>query len=98
MLAYLRAGGFSTVVSDKDFPMSMRASKWGAPDHAVFERALNDARTAGAAPRFSVVQTSSSHEMPGLYGSLKHMRYQTIYPRGQASQASAQCLLHRATA
>lgn len=62
MLAYLRAGGFSTVVSDKDFPMSMRASKWGAPDHAVFERALNDARTAGAAPRFSVVQTSSSHE------------------------------------
>lgn len=62
MLAYLRASGFGTVVSDKDFPLAERASKWGAPDHAVFRRALADARVASDAPRFVVVQTSSSHE------------------------------------
>jgi len=62
MLAYLRAAGFGTIVSDKDFPLSERVSKWGAPDHAVFGRALSDARTAGGKPRFCVIQTSSSHE------------------------------------
>ncbi len=62
MLAYLRASGFEHIVSDKDFPLSQRASKWGAPDHAVFGRALEDARTPGSGPRFSVIQTSSSHE------------------------------------
>jgi len=62
MLAYLRASGFGSVVSDKDFPLSERVSKWGAPDGAVFERAMSDARAGGASPRFCVVQTSSSHE------------------------------------
>lgn len=63
MLAYLRAGGFGRIVSDKDFPIAQRASKWGAPDGAVFSRAFNEVRTSPAvSPRLVVVQTSSSHE------------------------------------
>lgn len=63
MLAYLRAGGFGRIVCDRDFPISERASKWGAPDGPVLERAFADARGAdGRRSRFAVVQTSSSHE------------------------------------
>ncbi|MDE6285537.1 MAG: LTA synthase family protein [Muribaculaceae bacterium] len=62
MLAYLRSSGFGKIVSDKDFTISERATKWGAPDHIVFDKALADARKAGSVPRFCVIQTSSSHE------------------------------------
>ena len=64
MAAYLVNSGFESIVCDKDFSLSQRASKWGAPDHLVFERALADAvsNKAGHAPRFNVIQTSSSHE------------------------------------
>lgn len=63
MLAYLRAGGFRHIVSDRDFSISERASKWGAPDGAVFGRAFRDIKDKpGTRPRFVVVQTSSSHE------------------------------------
>lgn len=62
MLAYLRGAGFGKIVSDKDFTRSDRSTKWGAPDHAVFGKALADARDGSHAPRFCVVQTSSSHE------------------------------------
>lgn len=64
MLAYLRAAGFDRIVSDRDFPISERLSKWGAHDDVLFSRVLRDEASAGsgAAPRFTVVQTSSSHE------------------------------------
>lgn len=65
MLAYLRSTGFGRVVSDRDFPLSERLSKWGAHDHVVFGRVIADARKAaagGMAPQFTVIQTSSSHE------------------------------------
>ncbi len=64
MQAYLKSSGFEKVVSDKDFPLSERTGKWGAHDHVVFERALNDvvATAVDAAPQFRVIQTSSSHE------------------------------------
>lgn len=63
MLAYLRSTGFGSVVSDRDFPVSDRLSKWGAHDHVLFRRVLKDAAEyAGKAPRLSVIQTSSSHE------------------------------------
>lgn len=64
MNAYLVSAGFDRIVSDVDFPMSQRMSKWGAPDHALFDRMLADLRadTATAKPRFTVIQTSSSHE------------------------------------
>lgn len=64
MNAYLRSAGFGLLVSDKDFPLSERASKWGAHDGVLFDRALHHiaARGASAPPTFTVVQTSSSHE------------------------------------
>ncbi len=64
MNAYLVSAGFDRIISDKDFPVTERVSKWGAPDHLVFDRALADADagTPACAPRFTVIQTSSSHE------------------------------------
>lgn len=63
MQAYLMSMGFSNVVSDSDFSISQKASKWGAPDHLVFERALRDITGRRATtPQLDVIQTSSSHE------------------------------------
>lgn len=61
---YLVATGFSNIISDSDFKLRHRLSKWGAPDEDVFARALSDARarTEADAPALFVVQTSSSHE------------------------------------
>ncbi|MDE6702207.1 MAG: LTA synthase family protein [Muribaculaceae bacterium] len=64
MLAYLVSSGFDNIVSDKDFPVHMRTSKWGAHDHVVFDRAWSDVMkdSSSAKPKFRVIQTSSSHE------------------------------------
>ena len=40
MRSYLVAQGFEHIVSDVDFPVADRLSKWGVPDHLVFERLL----------------------------------------------------------
>ncbi len=65
-LAYLRAGGFGHIVSDKDFPISLRMSKWGVDDGPLFDRVAADILSArepeDRSPRFVVIQTSSSHE------------------------------------
>lgn len=65
MQAYLMAMGFDSVMSDKDFSVKEKASKWGAPDHLVFQRALESLKQHSydpRHPRLAVVQTSSSHE------------------------------------
>ena len=63
MQAYLSSCGFDNVISDKDFPRESRQSKWGAHDHEVFTRALNNVAMHGHDhPQFTVIQTSSSHE------------------------------------
>ncbi|MDR0894862.1 MAG: sulfatase-like hydrolase/transferase [Prevotellaceae bacterium] len=65
MRSYLMASGFGTIVSDKDFPVSERLSKWGVHDHLVFRRLLQELQEASAAdsvPALRVLQTSSSHE------------------------------------
>jgi len=64
MRSYLVSSQFETIVADKDFPVTSRLSKWGVPDHLVFERLLHDLQQAPArqAPNFTVLQTSSSHE------------------------------------
>ncbi|MDE6308719.1 MAG: LTA synthase family protein, partial [Muribaculaceae bacterium] len=61
MKAYLLSSGFDKVVSDVDFPVSDRMSKWGVLDHRLLERAIADVRD-GSSPSFTVIQTSSSHE------------------------------------
>ncbi len=64
MLAYLVSSGFENIISDKDFPINMRTSKWGAHDHVVFDKAWTDvvADSASEHPILRVIQTSSSHE------------------------------------
>ncbi len=70
MRSYLMSSGFEEIVADQDFPVSERLSKWGVHDHLVFRRLLDDWRKEAAdgspaekdAPRFCVLQTSSSHE------------------------------------
>lgn len=63
MHAYLVSSGFEKIVSDKDFPISERLSKWGAHDHLVFDRCIDDVTNCNStAPQLRVIQTSSSHE------------------------------------
>jgi len=62
MNAYLVSSGFETVVSDEDFGDAERSSKWGVHDGPLFERVLSDVAENAGKPRFTVIQTSSSHE------------------------------------
>ncbi|MGM9871424.1 MAG: LTA synthase family protein [Muribaculaceae bacterium] len=63
MSALAVASHFDNIVSDKDFPLNLRMSKWGVPDEHVFARAADDVvGLTGDRPLFTVVQTSSSHE------------------------------------
>ncbi len=62
MNAFLVNAGYDRIVSDKDFPLGMRLSKWGVYDHNLFERAMKEVDEGADKPRFRVIQTSSSHE------------------------------------
>lgn len=63
MRSYLMSSGFEDIISDQDFPISERLSKWGVHDHLVFERLLRDLKNEEEqTSRFYVLQTSSSHE------------------------------------
>lgn len=62
MKALLVSSGYQNIVADTDFPLALRASKWGVHDGPVFDRALADAATPSQRPRFVTIQTSSSHE------------------------------------
>lgn len=63
MRSYLKGTGFEKIVCDDDFPVSDRLSKWGAPDHLLFEKVLSNLRqNKRQKPWFKVVQTLSSHE------------------------------------
>lgn len=64
MRSYFVGGcGISNVVSDKDFPLSERLTKWGAPDKFLLDKLYNDLTTKEQkAPFFKTVLTLSSHE------------------------------------
>lgn len=70
MRSYLISSGIEDIISDQDFPVSERLSKWGVHDHLVFRRLLDDLKAEATAdddsakenPHFRVLQTSSSHE------------------------------------
>lgn len=61
--SYLVSQGFQRIVSDNDFPITDRQSKWGVPDHILANRLLADLKKpSGKKPMLRVLQTSSSHE------------------------------------
>lgn len=62
MRSYLMSMGISDIISDKDFPLKDRLSKWGAHDHIVFNRMISDLRGKQQEPFMKILQTSSSHE------------------------------------
>lgn len=62
MRSYLISMGISDIISDKDFPLKDRLSKWGAHDHIVFNRMISDLRGKQQEPFMKILQTSSSHE------------------------------------
>lgn len=64
MRSYLMATGFENIISEDDFPIEQRKSKWGANDGNLFDKALETIEKNWKADtkNMMVVQTSSSHE------------------------------------
>ena len=63
MRSYLVSTGIEKIVSQNDFPVSERLSKWGVHDHILFHRILTALKTEPQQePFFKILQTSSSHE------------------------------------
>lgn len=61
--SYLVSQGYQKIISDSDFPLEDKLSKWGVPDHIVANRLLADLKSQQqGGPRMRVFQTSSSHE------------------------------------
>lgn len=63
MQSYLRTGGYTTIVSDVDFPMADRKSnEWGVNDHITFSRLYKMAGQQKHEPWDIGYLTLSSHE------------------------------------
>lgn len=63
MRSFLVNQGFMNLTEAHDFPVTDRLSKWGVPDHLVFQRVEKDlSADHSTRPTFRVIQTSSSHE------------------------------------
>lgn len=62
MRSYLMSMGIENIVSDKDFPAQDRRSKWGAPDHIVFNKLTSELAVNQKEPFMKIFQTLSSHE------------------------------------
>jgi phosphoglycerol transferase MdoB-like AlkP superfamily enzyme len=60
---FVGACGISDIVSDGDFPIGERLTKWGVPDRPLLDRVYRDlTETAQESPFFKIVLTLSSHE------------------------------------
>lgn len=62
MKAYLYAGAFEKLISKSDFEASQSNTKWGAHDHFLFDKYLNEKNKKTDYPFFDVIMTLSSHE------------------------------------
>lgn len=61
--AYLHSAGVDKIVSDKDFPISERLSKWGVHDGPLYDKVIADIKADKSdKPTLRMIQTSSSHE------------------------------------
>lgn len=75
--SYLVSQGYEKIVSDKDFSIEDKLSKWGVPDHIVANRLMEDIKNEQNTkhPILRVFQTSSSHEPFDVpYHRLKNKR------------------------
>jgi phosphoglycerol transferase MdoB-like AlkP superfamily enzyme len=59
--SYLVQAGFDKMVSDKDYSQSVLLSKWGAFDHVVFNRCLDESPDSDSR-FFKTILTLTSHE------------------------------------
>jgi len=66
MKGFLTAGGFTDIVGDTDFPVADRLSKWGVPDHLMFnylyDEIVSEPVGEETSPFFKCMLTLSSHE------------------------------------
>ncbi|MCD7935334.1 MAG: LTA synthase family protein, partial [Tannerellaceae bacterium] len=64
MRSYFLSSGYSKLVSDVNFPLSRRLSKWGAQDDVTFRHLYEEMknRDMREAPRMTTFLTQSSHE------------------------------------
>lgn len=64
MRSYLVSQGYQHIISDANFPIEDKLSKWGVPDHIVAARMIEDikAQQNEKRPMLRILQTSSSHE------------------------------------
>lgn len=61
MRSYLRMCGFENIVEDISFPSEYNNTKWGVPDHHVFNRLYDEIKQQSEKPFLKVIQTLSSH-------------------------------------
>lgn len=64
MRSYLVSQGYQHIISDANFPIEDKLSKWGVPDHIVAARMMEDikAQQNEKRPMLRILQTSSSYE------------------------------------
>ena len=64
MRSYLVSQGYQHIISDANFPIEDKISKWGVPDHIVAAKMMEDikAQQNEKRPMLRILQTSSSHE------------------------------------
>ena len=64
MRSYLVYQGYQHIISDANFPIEDKLSKWGVPDHILAAKMMEDikAQQNEKRPMLRILQTSSSHE------------------------------------
>ena len=81
MRSYLTAMGFENIISDSDFSISQKLSKWGAHDDVMFDKIATQLEAGEEKePFLKVIQTSSSHEpfeVPG-FNKLEDIRLNSV--------------------
>lgn len=62
MRSYLKVCGFDNIIEDVSFPAEASTTKWGVPDHLVFNRLYDEIVKEKQRPFLKVIQTLSSHD------------------------------------
>ena len=64
MRSYLVSQGYQHIISDANFPIEDKISKWGVPDHILAAKMMEDikAQQNEKRPMLRILQTASSHE------------------------------------